>query len=47
MVMSSTWGEQVQGRRSECVRCEVPVGHPSGESVRQLDIWVWSSEEQM
>lgn len=37
MVMPSTGREQVQGKRLRCVRCEVPVGHPSGESRRQLD----------
>lgn len=47
MVMPSTEGEQVQGKRSGCVRCEVPVGHPGGEFSRLLDIRFWSSEEQM
>lgn len=37
MVMSATEGEQVQGKRLGCVRCEVPVGHTSGEFIRQLD----------
>lgn len=47
MVIPSTKGEQVQRKKLGCIRCEVPIGHLSGETIRQLDIWVWSSEEQM
>lgn len=35
--MSSTEGEQVQGKRLGCVKYEMPVGHTSAEFIRQLD----------